>query len=87
MVSPLQSRLPCACLHAPLALPCSVSHLSSWREGAYTVLRGGRKLFGVELALLALLHTWGQLLLAHVHSHCLLPLGGLRRNYTILPDG
>ncbi len=38
------------------------------REGAYTVLRGGRKLFGVELALLALLHTWGQLMLAHPHS-------------------
>ncbi len=50
------------------------------REGAYTVLRGGRKLFGVELALLAFLHTWGQLLLPHLHSHCLLPLGGLRRN-------
>ena len=50
------------------------------RKGAYAILEGGRKLFGVELALLALLHTWGQLLLPHLHSHCLFPLGGLRRN-------
>ena len=48
------------------------------REGAYTVLDGGRKLFGVELALLSLLHTWGQILNGHLHTHSLLPLGGLR---------
>ena len=48
------------------------------REGAYTVLDGGRKLFGLELALLSLLHTWGQILNGHLHTHSLLPLGGLR---------
>ena len=38
----------------------------------------GRKLFDIELALLSLLHSWGQLMLPHLHSHSLLPIGGLR---------
>lgn len=82
--------LPIEYAHLILTLPAPITRLALinqkvlysivLREGAATVLCGGRKLFGVELALLALLHTWGQLLLAHVHSHCLLPMGGLRRN-------
>jgi hypothetical protein len=48
------------------------------REGASAVLACGRKLFDVELALLSLLHSWGQLMLPHLHSHSLLPMGGLR---------
>jgi len=85
--------LPIAYRHAVLTLPKPLTQLAMinernrralysmlLREGAYAILEGGRKLFGVELALLALLHTWGQLLLPHLHSHCLLPLGGLRRN-------
>ncbi len=47
-------------------------------EGAYAVFACGRKLFDIELALLSLLHSWGQLMLAHLHNHSLMPLGGLR---------
>ena len=50
------------------------------REGAYALLEGGRQLFGIELALLSLPHSWGQLLLSHLHTHSLFPLGGLREN-------
>ncbi len=47
-------------------------------EGAKAVLACGRKLFRVELAMLSVLHTWGQLTNPHLHSHSLLPFGGLR---------
>ena len=70
--------LPIEYAHLILTLPAPITRLALinqkvlysivLRKGASTVLRGGRKLFGVELALLALLHTWGQLMLAHPHS-------------------
>ena len=82
--------LPIEYAHVILTLPKQITQLAMinqselyslvLREGAYTVLEGGKRLFDIELGLLTLLHTWGQLLLAHVHSHCLLPLGGLRQN-------
>ncbi len=81
--------LPIEYAHLILTVPASITRLAMinqkalysivLREGASTVLDGGRKLFGVELALLALLHTWGQILNNHLHTHSLLPLGGLRR--------
>jgi hypothetical protein len=80
--------LPIEYAHLILTVPAPITRLAMinqkvlysivLREGASTVLRGGRKLFGVELALLALLHTWGQILNNHLHTHSLLPLGGLR---------
>ena len=82
--------LPIEYAHVILTVPAPITRLAMinqkvlysivLREGAYTVLAGGRKLFGVELALLVLLHTWGQILNNHLHTHSLLPLGGLRRN-------
>ena len=39
------------------------------------------KHLGAEIGCLALLHTWGQNLLAHPHLHCVIPGGG------ISPDG
>ena len=49
------------------------------RAGAEAVLRLGRTWEGLqaEMAILALLHTWGQIVNDHVHSHCLAPAGGL----------
>ena len=82
--------LPIEYAHVILTVPAPITRLAMinqkvlysivLRKGAYTVLAGGRKLFGVELALLVLLHTWGQILNNHLHTHSLLPLGGLRRN-------
>lgn len=56
------------------------------KGGAETIMRCGRKLFKAELALLSLLHTWGNLLNRHLHSHILLPSGGLwTKGYQWIP--
>jgi hypothetical protein len=49
-------------------------------SGGEAIRRCGRKLFQLELALLSLLHTWGQILNSHLHSHSMLPAGGLWLN-------
>lgn len=55
----------------------SVLYPIMMRTGAEAIKRCGRKLFQVELALLSLLHTWGSLMNAHLHTHDLLAAGGL----------
>jgi hypothetical protein len=40
----------------------------------------GRSRLGVDLAVTAVLHTWGQVLNEHVHLHCLVSAGGLSRD-------
>ena len=35
------------------------------------------KRLGAEIAIIAILHTWGQNLLLHPHIHCVVPAGGL----------
>jgi Putative transposase/Transposase zinc-binding domain len=54
-----------------------------FRAASETLLTLARdpKHLGAELGCLALLHTWGQNLLAHPHLHCVIPGGGLS------PDG
>ena len=49
------------------------------RAGAEAMLKLARKWKGLkaEIAVLALLHTWGQLMNAHLHNHQLVPGGGL----------
>ena len=49
-------------------------------ETLLTLTRDPKHL-GAEIGCLALLHTWGQNLLAHPHLHCVIPGGG------ISPDG
>ena len=49
-------------------------------ETLQTLTRDPKHL-GAEFGCLALLHTWGQTLLAHPHLHCVIPGGG------ISPDG
>ena len=52
------------------------------RAGAEAMLKLARKWKGLkaEIAVLALLHTWGQLMNAHLHTHQLVPGGGLSRD-------
>ena len=47
------------------------------RAGADAILQLARRELGVELGVLILLHTWGQLMNRHVHGHCLVSGGGL----------
>lgn len=42
-----------------------------------TLLELGQGLLGARLGLTAVLHTWNQQLLSHLHLHCLVPGGGL----------
>ena len=50
-----------------------------FRTAAETLLQiaADPKHLGAEIGFLAVLHTWGQKLLAHPHVHCVVPGGGL----------
>src|SRR5215469_7820018 len=50
-----------------------------FRAAAETLLQiaADPKYLGAEIGFLAVLHTWGQTLLAHPHLHCVVPGGGL----------
>ena len=82
--------LPVEYYHVILTVPREITQLAiahprmlygmMLRIGADAILRCGRLLFDVELALLSLLHGWGSVANAHVHSHNMLPAGGLRRH-------
>jgi Putative transposase/Transposase zinc-binding domain len=65
---------------APLALQNRrVVYGMLFRAASETLLTIARdpKHLGAEIGCLALLHTWGQNLLAHPHLHCVIPGGGL----------
>ena len=68
----------------PLALQ-NPDHLykALFDAAAATLLQFGRERLGAELGITALLHTWGQTLVAHPHVHCLVTGGGL----VTAPDG
>lgn len=62
------------------------------RAGAEAILTLGRTWEGLRavMALLALLHTWGQLMNPHLHSHTMVPAGGLSldgNRWVSLPEG
>jgi hypothetical protein len=50
-----------------------------FRAAAQTLLQiaADPKHLGANIGFLAVLHTWGQTLLAHPHLHCVVPAGGL----------
>ncbi len=47
------------------------------RAAGMAILAVGEELLNAQLAVQALLHSWGQVLNQHVHIHCLVPAGGL----------
>jgi len=65
---------------APLALQNkAVVYSLLFRAVGETLLQiaADPKHLGAEIGFLAVLHTWGQTLLAHPHVHCVVPGGGL----------
>jgi hypothetical protein len=48
-----------------------------FQSASATLLQFGQQRFGAELAITAILHTWGQNLMNHPHLHCLVSGGGL----------
>jgi len=72
-----------ACAHPRVVYPLVL------RACADAVLGLARRELGVELGMLSLLHTWGQLLNRHVHAHSLVSCGGLALDgtrYLAFPD-
>lgn len=81
--------LPIAYFHVVLTLPDELAPISLvnqkliynilFRAGSETLLTLGRdpKHLGGDIGVLAVLHTWGQNLLAHPHLHCIVTGGGL----------
>lgn len=60
------------------------------RAGAEAILRLARRELGVELGVLILLHSWGQLMNQHVHGHSFVSGGGLSldgERFIQLPSG
>jgi hypothetical protein len=67
-------------LLAPLALQNKVLIYGLlFRSAAQTLLQiaADPKHLGADIGFMAVLHTWGQTLLAHPHLHCVVPGGGL----------
>jgi hypothetical protein len=65
---------------APLALQNkALVYCLLFRAAAQTLLQiaADPKHLGANIGFLAVLHTWGQTLLAHPHLHCVVPGGGL----------
>jgi len=48
-----------------------------FESAAATLLQFGQQRFAAQLAITAILHTWGQNLMNHPHLHCLVSGGGL----------
>jgi hypothetical protein len=82
-----QDLLPCKYFHGVFTLPHAVNSIALWnKKEIYAALFSavaetlqafaGRELNG-KLGFITVLHTWNQLLLDHIHLHCLIPAGAL----------
>jgi hypothetical protein len=71
-------------LLAPLALQNKVLIYGLlFRSASQTLLQiaADPKHLGADIGFMAVLHTWGQTLLAHPHLHCVVPGGGLSADH------
>lgn len=60
-------------MHQPKAVYDAL-HLASWQT-----LRKFGKQHGLQMGMIAILHTWGQNLSLHPHLHCIVPGGGVNK--------
>ena len=82
-----QALLPVRYFHWVFTLPALLRPLALqnpqplydllFESASATLLQFGQQRFAAELALTAILHTWGQNLMNHPHLHCLVSGGGL----------
>jgi hypothetical protein len=85
--------LPVEYFHVVFTIPEELARIAFYnREAVYGILFGAAsatlltiardpKHFGAEIGFFAILHTWGQTLQHHPHVHCVVPGGGLSRDY------
>lgn len=79
--------LPVQYHHIVFTIPDELAQLAVGNEQVFyrallratkiAILGVGREHFGLELGLIVVLHTWGQLMFSHGHTHTMLPGGGL----------
>jgi predicted Zn-ribbon and HTH transcriptional regulator len=48
-----------------------------YKSVSETLLKFGENKFGAKIGFISILHTWDQLLLEHIHLHCIIPAGAL----------
>jgi hypothetical protein len=83
--------LPCTYYHVVFTLPQELNSLALHRpdavyaalfNAAWKTLNAFGKKDGLQLGMIAVLHTWGQNLALHPHLHCIVPGGGMVANGT-----
>ncbi|ACU07655.1 transposase [Flavobacteriaceae bacterium 3519-10] len=83
-----QDLLPCTYYHVVFTLPEELNGLAISQpqliykalfEAAWATLNQFGKNKGIQLGMIAILHTWGQNLSLHPHLHCIVPGGGINR--------
>lgn len=81
--------LPCTYYHVVFTLPQELSTLALHRpvlvyDALFTAVWRTLSLFaqkgGLQMGMIAVLHTWGQNLCLHPHLHCIVPGGGIDGN-------
>jgi hypothetical protein len=82
-----QALLPVPYFHLVFTLPHVLNPLIQQNQrvlyvllfeaASQTLLEFGQNLFGVQLGITAVLHTWSQTLLDHYHLHCIVTGGGI----------
>lgn len=81
--------LPCVYYHVVFTLPQELNPLSLHQpklvydtlfKSVWQSLNQFGKTEGLQLGMIAVLHTWGQNLSLHPHLHCIVPGGGIDKN-------
>lgn len=84
-----QELLPVPYFHLVCTLPSELNPLSIHKpkaiydilyEASWETLSQFGKTVGVQMGMIAILHTWGQNLSLHPHLHCIVPGGGIDKN-------
>ena len=83
-----QDLLPCSYYHVVFTLPEELNAMAISQpqliykalfEAAWATLNQFGKTDGLQVGMIAILHTWGQNLSLHPHLHCIVPGGGINR--------
>jgi hypothetical protein len=81
--------LPCAYYHVVFTLPQELNGLALYQPrlvydalfaSVWATLHQFGRREGIQLGMIAVLHTWGQNLCLHPHLHCIVPGGGIDGN-------
>ena len=84
-----EDLLPCTYYHVVFTLPQELNPLALYRpalvydalfNAAWATLHQFGKKEGMQMGMIAVLHTWGQNLSLHPHLHCIVPGGGIDKD-------